>query len=474
MRYSSLYISHEYPTSDQIDRPFANLFRVHEDRADPFKSGQVILSMSIGPPFKPDDNCEWDNWREKTTRLQYPDRDIRIIFPKQQGGTVHEPKSQPAEFGDFDPNNHDPDPEVWPLENLDPGYPADIDELYIIQNPFPAPHVAWVTEEYLEARYGYNPVRQEVDIDELPVWAQPKKTEDNDTVKIDATNDGELPLSLTDDRREALTRLAQLWNGETVRGHHLLLDKCPGWGEIFDDLNQDELQRLVVDPDADPRLAEAFNCYDWFEQEQSIYLKPKRILRKKVWYAPTQRGRTLINAHTALPSLRGDPNEGLVHRVTVGLAALREKWNAKEIGTYYNLDVNEYNVDLLSRDASGQLYAGEVMTGHNNWALHRRTYEKLSDLRARNIIPHVVFDSRKTAYKVFNHWHRKGLAQLPRGPFDSEYGIEDGRKRIEEAYKDEQSSWDVADWTTTAALWRNTLGRDGPGIDRNLVTSINW
>jgi hypothetical protein len=108
--------------------------------------------MSRGPPFAPDDSdSDWNDWREKTTRLDYSGRDIRVIFPEQYG-TVHEPKSQPADFGDFDPNPDDPDPDVWPLENWDPGYPAEVDELFLIQNSFPAPHIAWVTEEYLEAR----------------------------------------------------------------------------------------------------------------------------------------------------------------------------------------------------------------------------------------------------------------------------------------------------------------------------------
>lgn len=429
--------------------------------------------MSTGPPFTPDDSdSSWTDWREKTTPLAYPGRDIRIIFPEREQGTVHEPKPQPAEFGDFDPNPDDPDPDVWPLKGLDPGYPAEVDELILIQNSYPAPHVAWVTEEYLQARYGYNPVRQEVDIEEVPPWHRPETVSKGDTVEIVATNDSELPMDLTDDRRKALTRLARLWNGETVRGNHLLLDKCPDWMDIFGDLAQNELKRFVVDPKSDAKLADAFGKHDWYEDEQSVYLKPKRILRKKVWYAPTQRCRTLINKHSAFPDLHGDLNEGLIHRFTVGLTALREVCSDRKIGTYYDLD--GYKIDILSQDAEDQLYAGEVMTGHHNWKLHRRTYEKLRDLNRPGITPYVVFDSRKTAYKIFNHWHNKNLAQLPRGQFNSDFRIADGRKRIQEAYEDDRYDWVISDWTTTASLWRNTLGPDGPEIDPGRVTSYTW
>lgn len=429
--------------------------------------------MPTGPPFAPDDSdIDWGDWRERTTRLDYPGRDIRIIFPEQQRGTVHKPKSQPADFGDFEPNPDDPDPDVWPLKGLDPGYPAEVDELFLIQNSFPAPHIAWVTEEYLEARYGYNPVRQEVEFEEIPPWHLPENANDDGTVEVVATNDYEVSLELTADRKEALTRLARLWNGETVHGHHLLLDKCPNWTDIFGDLNQDELRRLVVDPDATPELAAAFGEYDWYTEDQSVSMTPTRILRKKIWYAPTQRCRTLINKHSAFPDLHGDLNEGLVHRFTVGLTALREVCFGRKISTYHDLD--GYKIDILSQDDDDQLYAGEMMTGHHNWKLHRRTYEKLRDLNRRGIIPYVVFDSRKTAYKIFNHWNNKNLAQLPRGQFNSDFRIADGRKRIQEAYEDDRYDWAVSDWTTTASLWRNTLGPDGPEIDPGRVTSYSW
>lgn len=431
--------------------------------------------MSTGPPFTPDDSgtkTEWSDWREQTKRLDFPGRDIRIIFPAQHQGTVHNPEYQPPDFGDFDPKPDDPDPEVWPVEGLDPGYPAEIDELIFIQNSFPAPHVAWVTEEFLEARYGYNPVRQEVEDIELPKWARPDRTPEDGLVEIDARNDHPVSLELTPDRIEAGRRVARLWNGEKVRGKHLLLDKCPSWNALFGDLDQEELKRLVVDPEADPALADAFGEYSWYEQSQAVYLRPERILRKKVWYAPTQLGRTLINEHDDFPELRGDLNEGLTHRFTVGLTAVREFGRGRKVSTYH--DVEDYIIDILSQDSDGQLYAGEIVTGHHNWKLHRRTYRKLSDLRSRGIEPYVVFDSRSTAYRIFNHWHKADLADLPHGQFNSDFRISEGRKQIQDAFADETCRWDIADWMTTSLLWRKTLGSNSLGVFPDNIVSLSW
>jgi hypothetical protein len=180
----------------------------------------------------------------------------------------------------------------------------------------------------------------------------------------------------------------------------------------------------------------------------------------------------LIHRHPALPDLTGDLNEGLTHRVTVGLAALREVSRDRKVGTYY--DIEEYTVDVLSQDENGQLYAAEVMTGHNNQELHKDTYRKLWRLSKADIIPHAIFDSRETAYDVFNLWHRHGVAELPRGEFESDFSIPEGRNAIQDAYQDDRCQWIIPDWSTTTTLWRGTLGSDNPGINRNTVLSTDW
>ena len=429
--------------------------------------------MSPGPPFGNEtSDTTWSDWKSKTTPLDYPERDIRIIFPEERGGTLQNPHVQPPDFGDFDPSPQDPDPDVWPIEEADPGYPADVDNLILLSNSFPKPHVAWVTEEYLEARYGYSPVRQKVEAKELPPWARPMFASGTDTVEIVATNKSSNSMKLTSDRVEALTRLARLWNGEVVRGHHLLLDKCPDWMDIFGDLDQDELRRFVVDPTVNLEFAEAFGEYDWYEFEKKVYTKPQRLLRKKVWYAPTQRGRTLMNESVNIPNLNGDPNEGLTHRVSVGLAMVWQLLQNRRISTYKQ-DNNDV-IDIVSTDDEGNYYVGEIMTGHHNWKLHRRTYRKMKRLHERGFSPYVVFDSRKTAYRIFNHWQKKGLCELPGGTFNSDFRISKGQEKTHTAYESQEFDWIVSDWTTTSDLWRRTLGPDGPEVAVEQIKSVSW
>lgn len=427
--------------------------------------------MSRGPPFDEDRApTPPESMTSRMTRLDYPGRDIRVL-PSGEG-MFRDPDPRPKHFGDFDPNDDDPDPDVWPLEGYDPGYPAPTRNLIRLSNSYPEPHVAWVTEEYLEALYGYNPVRQSLRVEELPPWKQPDTLTQHGTVEVVATNESTLPMKLTSDRYEALTRIAKLWNGHIVRGQHLLRDKLPSWTDILGDLNQDELKRLVVDPEYDYDLHDAFGEHPWFTKNASVYAAPKRIIRKKVWYSPTLKGRTLINRRDDIPSLHGDPNEGLPHRVAVGLARLREHTRDHIVNTYY--DLGGYTVDIASKDNAGNVWAGEVLTGHHNRKLNRHTYRKLTDLESRGATPYLVFDSRETAYNVFNHLHNHDTiqARLPKGTFDSDYKISRGQEDIEEAY--EESNWSVPKWTTTTALWKETLGDAETTISPDFLTSTSW
>lgn len=86
-----------------------------------------------------DDNLA-DDWREWTNLLGYEGRDIRIIFPEVVREDGNAPLSEPAIFGDFYPQPDDPDPEIWPLEDYDPGAgDYDVDDLICIGGTFPAP-----------------------------------------------------------------------------------------------------------------------------------------------------------------------------------------------------------------------------------------------------------------------------------------------------------------------------------------------
>lgn len=413
----------------------------------------------------------WPNWREETRQLDYDDRDIRVIFERTEGSLSH--SYEPPIFGDFDPQPDDPDPDVWPVTECDPGT-APVEDLVKITKTFPAPHVAWVTPKYIEHNYGNVKTSVTLEARSIPKSLRPDDLHPDDEVTVSAADSS---LTLTDDHLTFFDRLARLWNGKGVRGQHLLLDKCPDWGALFGDLNQDDLADLFVDPNGTDSVAEAFPDHDWVETG-SVFLRCQRILRKKVWYAPTLRARKLINSRDDLPDLNGDPKEGLRHRVTVGLARLYEAAAAAhdesvdEYSIFPYFPYDGFIIDLLVDRGDTDLYF-EVITDHNNWELHRETYRKLSELRSHGT-PIAVFDSRQTAYKVMNHWHRAGCGELPSGPFDSNPRISWGRKKINEAYHDDDLDWDISDWMTTATLWRNTLGQDGLDIDRTEFIPHIW
>lgn len=442
--------------------------------------------MTIGPPFSTDDTDteEWPNWREETTLLdKYPNREIRIIFPADQYDSISEHKVQPADFGDFSPKNSDPDPDVWPLKGYDPGAPAPVYELYRWAGTFPAPHVAWVTEELLTERYGYNPVKQR--------FRKGSKPEENPNLgphlahkqdltthfdpaigaelfEVDATNPTDRTLKLNDTRLEALDRIGRMWNGEIVQGQHLLWDKCPSWGSFLGDLDQNELKRFVIDPDINYQFANAFGQHSWYDEQFDVYMKPQRILRKKVWYSPTMKGKTLLQNRVDLPTLRGDQFERLRHRVGVGLLAVLEKSSGGEPSSYETL--GPYVVDLFSKPRS---FVFEFITDHNNTEELRNTYHKIRDLHDHGYKIAIGFDTRSTAYSVFNYWHNQDLATLPNGPFNSEFPIDKGQDAIRDAYTSNED-WVVSHWFTSTSIWDRLIGEDNPAVNKELVTSIKW
>lgn len=327
------------------------------------------------------------------------------------------------------------------------------------------PIVRWYSREQFKSEFFYDPLDPP-----RPQGVDEEEWKNLHAERISGRGNSSR-MRLTSDRREFLNRIARLWNGEVVNGVHLLRDKCPDVSRISEGLNERELERLYYNTEIHRDLIAAFGSCEWFNFRDN-FLEDTYILRKRVWYAPNLRGKTLINGRDELPDLRGDPRERLPHRVTTGLAALAQMLKGREVKTYYNL--GGYIVDVVSRDENGQLYAGEVMTDHNGWKLHRETYQKLATLHARDITPYIVFDGRKTAYKVMNHWHRCGLAELPNGTYNSFPNISAGRKQIQQAYQTEDLDWIISDWETTDSLWRETLGSDGPEIEPKKIVSLDW
>jgi hypothetical protein len=338
-------------------------------------------------------------------------------------------------------------------------------EYYVLTSTFPRPAIRFHTEKTLKKEYGYSP------------YEPPSIQEVGWDSRYQNQNDWneETEIELNKDTKELLSRLARLWNGEIVCGVHILYDKCPSIGKLTIDLDEDNLKQLYYDISRGRDFILTFGDANWVEIK-TPFLNSTSLFRKKVWYDIRNKARTLINNQDCFNNLRGDPLEGLVHRVTVGLAVLHDYNQGWKTDTYRDINVEgkEYTIDALSEDTNGNVIGREIVTDHNNWQLHRETYRKLSNLNDCGIRPVMIFDSRDTAYKVFNHFHNSSLAELPHGTFNSKFNISAGRKQIQNAYSNSNIKWDIADWTTTWKLKSQILDEITSKLTRQQIANIHW
>ena len=326
------------------------------------------------------------------------------------------------------------------------------------------PTLKWYSQKQFRRRFGYNPL-------DPPCPSEVRSEKWEQFAEEQVRGKTESTVRLDTDRITLLKRIAGLWNGEVVCGVHLLADRCPTIRQIASDLDEESLNRLYYNTNLDRDVIVAFGDADWFETA-SGFLKPTSVFRKQAWYDLNEKGRLLINNRSEFSTLTGDPYEGLVHRITVGLVTLFDKLPGWDLRSYYNFD--NYTLDVYGIDSDHQAHAYEIFTEHHNWKLYRKTYRKMESLNKRGIEPIAVFDSRETAYMVFNHWHREGLGELPNGAFESVYSVKNGRKQIIGAYQSDSYDWAVADWTTTWKLKERIFGPDGPEFDRDQIVSLDW
>lgn len=334
----------------------------------------------------------------------------------------------------------------------------------------PRLRVRWLTQDQFKEQTGYR-------LDDPPrPQGVPEDEWKDDWQKRLTGRGGQPSITLNSDIEIYLTRFARLWNGEEICGVHLLKDKCPSVDVLTADLDETRLERLYFDNrlamtrDASRKLWLAFGKFDWFPY--TPYYTDTYILRKRVWYNPTKRVKTLVNENPRFPTLTGDQYERLPHRFTVGLGALWRTLEGDKVTTYY--DHHGYNIDIAATSQNGTRRAIEVITGHNGVRHNRTTYLKLKNLHRRGITPTLLFDERETAYDAMSDWHTSGIAELPNGTYDSHPNIPTGRDQIKDAYNDDDFDWIIADWHTTDSLWRETLGKDGPANAADVALSLTW
>lgn len=362
-------------------------------------------------------------------------------------------------LADFSPTPNEPDLNVWPLAN-DKGaesFSGDPCDLIPIYNTLPEPHVRWLTHEQFryEFSYSHNNRAEFLTEEDLEYISDRRR------------------LTLSETRMEAFDRLARLWNGKSVgpNGVHLLADKVPGWGAVFGDLDQQQLERLrPITNRLDEELISEFGDYAWFEPEHTIprWVKSTYIARSRADYDIEERTRTLINGRDDLPNLRGDPHEGLKHRFGVGVEAMRAEFcEHREVETY--VDVGDYTVDLLEDGPDRGKIVGEVLTHHHNNQLYRDTYRKIAAIGCPAVI---VFDDRSTARRVLNHWHDRGV-KVPGGRFESEMNLEWTRGKFGEAAANNSRDWVIEDIFTVSQLW-NIVFDESPAPTPWFLSSVDW
>ena len=376
------------------------------------------------------------------------------VFPVRPGEDVSGYQEIPRDI-----EQHDPESIGFDISNAE-----SRTEYVLIIDTYDRPTLKWYSQKQFRKRFGYDPLDPP-----RPIGIRPREWRKFAEKRVRGKTESTVRLDA--DKKTLLKRIAGLWNGDVVCGVHLLADRCPSIRQIASDLEEESLNRLYYDTDLDRDVVLAFGDADWF-QETNRFLKPTTVFRKQVWYDLNPKARSLINHRSEFPDLTGDPYEGLVHRITVGLVTLFDKHPDWEMSPYHNLD--NYVIDVFGLDSDDQANAYEILTEHHNWKLYRKTYRKMKSLNNRGIKPIAVFDSRETAYMVFNHWHREGLGELPNGPFESEYSVKNGRKQITEAYQSDRFDWAVADWTTTWKIKQKALGSDGPKFNRDQIVSLDW
>lgn len=346
---------------------------------------------------------------------------------------------------DFNPSPREPDPRVWPLK-FDAGYDEfdpGSDFLFLLCNSVPGVHARWVTETQL-------------------------RSETNNMTAEALRRGYPASLRLTADRMMAFNRVGELFNGNCAgpNDSHLVVDR-PGWNDVLHDLEGlDELTAKGKGP-----VESELGQYDWYPAV-GVFLKKQYLARSPTQLAPTHRAKVLINKRDNLPDLNGDPFEGLEHRFGVGLLVALAIQAPGTWDTYVRID--ERIVDFVYEPPGShprQLY--EVVTGHNNTKLHRSTYRKTKRLDG---VPNYLFDSRSTAYRVFNHWQRKDLAEFSVDEFTSQV-VDDGREATTASYQRPGiKNTGIFDWQTMTQVWQHLFGTGGSSTETypgSLFNEIN-
>lgn len=385
----------------------------------------------------------------------FADHDFRIVHPPDE-----------ATYGlyvDFDPTPVEPDPRIYPLwydkGNIGSDDLAELTPMFAVFDDTPT--VVWISPGHYEGIYQRqpnDPPQTDLDPRKLPPQKRPGVT-------------------LHGDLKRAAEAIVRLWNGEFVNGEHLIADKAPRPEEFLSSASPTSLDPLQASlSENEQRLRDAFGEYPWFDVGQltDAHLQMKHILRRKVAWAPTQKGKTMLHRHPDLPRMSGDTFELLPHRFGVGTISMYHAlFNNAEINTYVSFP-GGYNVDVTANPPESQVILAEMVTGHHKMDLHLSTFQKLWTLSQQysEFEPWLVFDSRSTLRWILDYWLSE--TGLDPGPsLNSEPQLDNFNDQLRTAYDNPNQNWEIAHATTTGRLWRQTFDAD-LHHSRDTIKSVSW
>ena len=375
----------------------------------------------------------------------------------------HPDKSTPELWADWDPAQIEPDPRIYPLW-FDRGSVSNLNNLHGMcsWDENGNPNLVFISPEHHEMLYDKKPgVPEDLELDprRLPPDVRPGVTLEGDT-------------------KVASRRVVKLWNGEYVKGCHLIADKVPQEQEILNGLYSDTLSQLRSSlTEKQEQLKEAWGDKEWFSAAElsDAHLRRAKIMRRTVKWAPTLKGKTMLNKHPDLPRMKGDTRGLLKHRFGVGTGALYYalEENAKAVDTYRQ--VGPTNVDIVAELSGERIILAEVVTAHHNMDHHVQTFQNLWALSQQNprYEPHVIFDSRTSLRWLLDYWTTETGAD-PGVSLASEPRLDWFSNKLDDLYNSRDSNWELARATTIGRLWRQTFGPEAPSRSRSEIESVNW
>lgn len=223
--------------------------------------------------------------------------------------------------------------------------------------------------------------------------------------------------------------------------------------------------QALQNPATTPTYTETHNAR---QMDPQPWLTDQYILRRKVSWTPTRRGRTVMNRlfagqvdaqdipqhdHTRDSGLIGDWDETLLHRTGVAIVAAIWRQRGRIVDTYPG-DPGQARPDLYARDPAGR-WQCEVLTDHNDRQLPRSKFETFADNPERHSL--WLFENREVAFETLNRLHQDDAVdcRLANAPFNNpgNYSIKVGNRYITQSQTSSSYRCTAIDQIDTITGW---------------------